>query len=165
MLHPFAPLTKPLLDAFVKADKKYFVRQTYHRGKELLDDNIKGCFIFTHYNEISEAERHVNAIPHDRHRFLYDWNKYEDQQRLLKAASSPAGYKIYSGVLIKDWLKLTTRILKSKARKYIDNSLGWRPGSGDTVDVIISSNYGELYAEFKLRSRENRVKLEVIEEL
>lgn len=65
----------------------------------------------------------------------------------------------------KDWQKLITDHLKGKVKKYIDYSLGWRPGRGETVDFQVFSNYGELYAKLKLRSQEVRVKLELIEKL
>ncbi len=102
MFNPLVPLTRPLLEAFVKAGKKYFVRQTYIRGKELLDENVKGYFIFTHYSEIGQAEHHLSAIGQDRSRFLYDWEKSEHQEKLLIAAGKPAGYKIYSSIVEKD---------------------------------------------------------------
>lgn len=159
------PLTRQLLDAFVKAGKKYFVRQAYSRGKELLDEGVKGCFIFTHYSEAGQAEHHLGAIAHDPNRYLYNWDKPEDQNKLLIAAGKPDGYKIYSSVFEKDWQKQITLLLKTKVKKYIDYSLDWKPGRGETVDFQIFTNYGELYAKLKLRTQEVRVKLEVIEKL
>lgn len=165
MFNPFVPLTRPLLEAFVKAGKRYFVRQTYVRGKELLDEGVKGCFIFTHYSEAGQAEHHLGAIAHDPNRYLYNWDEPKDQQKLLVAACNPTGYKIYSSVFDKDWQKQITLPLKTKVKKYIDFSLGWKPGRGETVDFQIFSNYGELYAKLKLRTQEVRVKLELIEKL
>ncbi|MEO5998861.1 MAG: hypothetical protein ABIN89_18970 [Chitinophagaceae bacterium] len=163
MFNPFSTLSVPLLDAFVKSGKKYFVRQTFTRGKSLLDEGVKGYFIFTHYSEIGHAQHHLGAIEHDPNRFLYEWDNQEHQQKLIIAAGTPPGYKIYSSVFEKDWQKWLTVHLKDKVKKYIDYRLGWKPGGGETVDFQIYSNYGDLYAKLKLRSQEVRVKLELIE--
>lgn len=165
MINPFSPLSRPLLDAFIKSGKKYFVRQTYTRCRNLLEDGLKGCFIFTHYAEIGHAQHHIGAISEDSGRFLYEWDNKEHQQRLIVSAGSPAGYKIYSSVFEKDWQKWITMPLKDKVKKYIDDTLHWKPGGGETVDFQIYINYGELYAKLKLRAQEVRIKLEVIENL
>ena len=39
-------------------------------------------------------------------------------------------------------------------KKYIDYTLHWKPGRGETVDFNIYASYGELYAKLKLRSHE-----------
>ncbi|MEJ7740461.1 MAG: hypothetical protein WKF97_23840 [Chitinophagaceae bacterium] len=165
MFNPFSPLSKPLLDAFVKAGKKYFVRQTYNRARDHFDQGIKGCFIFTHYAEIGHAQHHYGAISQDPNKFLYEWDNPEHQSKLNIAASKPSGYKIYATVFQRDWEKTITNQLKEKVRKYIDYKLGWKPGRGETVAFTIYVSYGELYAKLKLRAQEVRVKLEDIENL
>lgn len=165
MFSPFAPLTLPLLEAFIKAGRKYFVRQTYLRGRQLVHENIKGYFIFSHYPDIAQAQHHLGAIAHDPNIFLYDWEKPGDQQKLLIAAGQPTGYQIYSSVFEKDWQKLLTPALREKVSKYINYSLDWKPGRGETVDFQIFASYGELYAKLKLRKQEVRIKLELIEKL
>ena len=162
MLNPFAPLSKPLLDAFVKAGKKYFVRQSFPRAKDHFDECIKGYFIFTHYAEIGHAQHHLGAISQDPHRSLYEWDNPQHQLKLYVAAGQPAGYKVYSAVFIKDWEKLVNS-MKEKAKDYIETKVRWRPGAGDHVDINIYVHYGELYAKLKLRGQEVRVKLEEIE--
>ncbi|MEJ7766740.1 MAG: hypothetical protein WKF89_02940 [Chitinophagaceae bacterium] len=163
MLNPFSSLTKPLLEAFVKAGKKYFVRQTFSRGKSRLDQPIKGYFIFTHYADIAHAQHHFGAIEHDPHRFLYEWDKPGHKEKLLIAADSPPGFKIYSSLFEKDWQVHLSGILKENVKRYIDNNLHWKPGGSETVDFQVYNNYGELYAKLKLRSQEVRLKLEEIE--
>ena len=66
MFNPFSPLSTRLEDAFVKAGKKYFVRQTYTRPSGHFDEGIKGYFIFTHYAEIGHAQHHLGAISEDQ---------------------------------------------------------------------------------------------------
>jgi hypothetical protein len=165
MYNPFALFTRPLLDAFIKAGQRYFVRQTYPRGKAPLEEGVNGYFVFSHYKDIAFANYHMSAINHDAAKFLYDWDNPEHKEKLLIAAGKPSGYKIYSILLEKDWQKTSTLLLKDKVKKYIDYNLGWRPGRNETVDFQLFVNYGELFAKLKLRTQEVRVKLEVIEKL
>jgi hypothetical protein len=163
MFNPFAPLSKPLLDAFIRSGKKYFVRQTYTRAVGHFDEPVKGCFIFTHYAEIGHAQHHLGAISEDANRFMYNWDDYSHRQKLIIAAGAPAGYRVYSSVFERDWEKQISSRFKERVQKFIDYSLGWKPGRGETVDFNIYVNYGELYAKLKLRSQEVRIKLEAIE--
>lgn len=165
MFNPFAPLSRALLDAFIKSGKNYFVRQTFPRGKGLLEPPVKGSFILTHYAEIGHAQHHLGAISQDPNRFMYEWASTTHQQLLITAAGSPEGYKIYSSVFEKDWQQRITAPVKEQIKKYIDHTLGWKPGKGETVNFDIYVNYGELYAKLKLRSQEVRLKLEHIEKL
>ncbi len=165
MFKPFAPLSRVLLEAFIKSGKRYYVRQTFRRGKNMPGEAMKGCFIFTHYGEIGHAQHHLGAISEDHNRFLYEWDNPDHRQRLITAAGPPGGYKIYSSVFEKDWQKWITVPLKEKVKKFIDYKLIWKPGRGDTVGFEIYVHYGELYAKLKLRTQEVRVKLEDIEKL
>jgi hypothetical protein len=165
MFNPFVPLSGPLLQAFVMAGRKYFIRQTYAMPKDLPREGLKGWFIFSHYTDVAQAQHHFGAIEHDPYRLLYDWNKPGDQQKLWIAAGKPEGYIIYSSLFEKDWQKHLNAPLKAKVKKYIDYSLGWKPGRGETVNFEIFASYGELYAKLKLRRQEVRVKLVLIENL
>ena len=165
MLNPFVLLSDQLLDAFIKAGKKYFVRQGYNRWQERLNENIKGYYVISHYSEIGHAQHHLCAISQDPHRFLYDWGNPEHQEKLRIAGSQPEGYKIYTTLFRHDWQKQVTNALKQKLRNYIDCKLGWSPTARETVGFEIYANYGELYARLKLRSQEIRVKLEDIENM
>jgi hypothetical protein len=162
MFNPFVPFTRPLLNAFVKAGKIYFVRQTYHPGTKSIEEGVKGSFIFTHYSNIAFAHHHMSAIAHDPKALLYNWNISSDRDRLLIAAAPPPGYKTFSTVMEKDWEKYITDAIKDKVKSFIDRNLGWRPGRDETVDFQVFTNYGELFARLKLRKQEVHVKLELI---
>lgn len=163
MFNPFAPFSKPLLDAFIKAGKTCFVRQSFVRGKDYFDDNIKHCFIFSHYAQAGHAQHHYGAISHDGYRCMYNWNDPEHQRKLTVAAGNPAGYKIYSSVFENDWQKHITRPLRQKAKVFIETKLGWKPGRNQSVTFNIYTTYGELYARLTLKGQEVRIKLEEIE--
>ena len=165
MFNPFCLFSNVLLEGFVRAGKKYFVRQTFTRYEDHFDEGIKGYFIFTHYAEAGHAEHHLGAISEDRNRFLYEWENADHQRKLIIASRQPVGYKIYSSVFQKDWQTYLTNPLKQKVRNYINLKLGWNPSRGETLSFEIYANYGELYAQLKLGRQEVRVKLEDIENL
>jgi hypothetical protein len=162
MFNPFAPLSEQLLDAFVKAGKVYFVRQTFKRGKTPLDENIKGYYLITHHSELGAAQAHYGAIAHDPNRYLYDWGKEEDQKKLKIAAGNPEGYKVFAGVFIQDWERHITDRVKNSVKMYI-GSLGWRPGRNETVTPDFYIQFGDLYLKLKFRNKEVRVRFEDIE--
>lgn len=165
MFNPFSFLSKPLLDAFVKSGKKYFVRQSFPRAKDHFDESIKAYFIFTQYSEIAHALHHLDAISHDPHRFLYEWDNPEHRQKLCVAADNPPCYKVYACVLNKHWQKQIQNAIREKTRGFIERNIGWKPRRNDTVKCILFVNNGELYAKLKLRAEEVRVKLEEIENI
>lgn len=163
MYNPLCLFTEPLLDAFVKADKKYFVRQSYPRGATLIDKDIKGYFLISHYSNLHEAGQHFEAIKADQYRYIYDWNKEEDQKRLRVAIAQPEGYKIFAAVIMPDWKKRAEKVLEKKMRHYIDHKLKWHPGRNDTVDFDLYPNFGEVFVTIKLRRQQIKVSLADVE--
>lgn len=163
MFNPFYPFTKQLLDALVKRDQIYFVRQTYNRAKGAFDEGIKGYFLFSFYDSFTTAQDHFGAISHDLNRFLYDWSNPEHQQKLVIATSGLKEYKNYASVLRPDYEKGFTEKLQKKIRQYVSNSLGWHIKGSDTLDTNIELQFGELFMRFKNGSRQAKVKFEEIE--
>lgn len=163
MFNPYCIFTKDLLEAFVKSGKRYFVRQTFVRGRDHFNTDIKEYFLICHYDNSDEALTHFNAISTDGNRFLYDWEIPEHRARLYIAAQHPGGFKVYANVFEKNWLRHITNRLKYRVRRYIDNTLQWHPAGGETVECQFYSHFGETHAMIKLRNQEVRLKLEDIE--
>lgn len=161
--NPFHLFTSDLLDAFVASGKKYFVRQTFDRGKTISDDPfLKSCLIITHYDSLTTAMDHLGAISYDTHRFLYNWEETAHRQRLRIAAAGPEGYKIFAAVLKPGWDRPVDGVLKKKLRQYIEK-LGWKPGRDEGVRTNYEMQFGELYIRIKYGGREAKVKFEEIE--
>lgn len=163
MFNPYCIFTKELLDAFEKSGKRYFVRQTFKRGIDHFNTDIKAYFLVCHYDNLDDALAHFNAIAGDGNRFLYDRQIPEHRSRLYVAAQHPRGFKVYANVFEKNWLRHITNRLKYKVRRYVDNTLQWRPANSETVDCQFYSHFGETHALIKLRNQEVRLKLEDIE--
>lgn len=163
MFNPFCIFTPKLLDALVKAGKRYFVRQTFKRGFSYLDEGIRGCFIITYYEGLEEAQEHFDAIVRDGNRFLYDWEDPEHRKKLIIASKGPAGFKVYANVFEKNWERHITDQFRSRIKKYIEDKLHWRPARQDTINFHIDMRYGEAYGRIQTRNLEVSVKLEDIE--
>ena len=163
MFNPFVILTLPLLEAFVKAGKTFFVRQHFVAAGLQHADHIKASFLFSHYAEPGHAQHHYGAIIHDPYKYIYQWENAEDQNKLITAASQPRGYQVFASVFAENWQKKLNTEWKQKLRRYIEQEVKEKPSAHTPVDFEIYVHYGELYVRFKLRNQEVRVKLEEIE--
>lgn len=164
MFNPFYPLTPDLLHAFVTNGKKFFIRQSFERARNGMDENIKGYFLFSHYDNLTTALDHYGAISYDGSRFLYHWDNEFHRERLLLAASGLPEYKIFAAVLKPGWDRPADKMLKNKVRKYIE-TIGWHPKRDEGVLTNYELQFGELYIRLKFEGREAKVKFEEIENL
>jgi hypothetical protein len=164
MFNPFYPFTQQLLDAFIAKGKTFFVRQTFNRAKDHFDEGIKGCFLFSHYDNIVTAQDHYGAVGYDRNRFLYDWNVPAHREKLMIAASGLKEYKVYAAVFRQDWECGVTNRIREKTRTYVSR-LGWQPRSGENVATNYELQFGELYLRMRYGTREAKVKFEEIENI
>ena len=164
MYNPFALWTEEALNSFVEEGHRYFVRQTFNRGKDAFDENNKGCFLFCHYTDYTNAKEHFDALKNDVHRFLYDWEDEDHKKKLRMAASQPQGYKIYTNTFMPDWEKHITDRIKQKIRTYIQRK-GWRPTREQGVQIAFFPHFGEVMIALKFLGREVHVPFDDIEKL
>ena len=164
MFNPFYPFTDQLLTAFVKQGKKYFVRQTFNRGKLHTDENVKAYLLFSHYDHLNTAMDHFGAISYDPRRFLYSWDDPVHREKLKYAASGLVDYRIYSTVLKPDWERPVNSRVKDQLRLYI-KKMGWNPRRDEGVLTNYEIQFGELYIRIKYAGREAKVKFEEIEKI
>ena len=164
MFNPFYPFTRELLDSFIVKGKRYFVRQTFPRGKNPLDNGVKGWFMLSHYDRMVTAQDHFGAIEYDPNRFLYTWDDYSHRIKLRVAASELEEFRVYSSVFKPDWEKQVHDRLQQQVRKYVAG-LDWSPKQSEAVDTNFELQFGELYIRLKYGSREAKVKFEEIEKL
>lgn len=163
MFNPVYPFTMAVLEATIKRGCLYFVRNTYPQAVHHFDENIKGYYIFSHYNGRSKAEAHYNSIGQDAGRFLYHWENPEQQERLKKAASNPAGYSNYSTYFLPDYKNKITNPLKDKISRYMYRHTDWKPGGGEIVNIDFFLEFGCLYITMNYAGKTEKVKFEDIE--
>ncbi|HEX8277590.1 MAG TPA: hypothetical protein VF540_02815, partial [Segetibacter sp.] len=63
------PFTKDVLEATVKKGCVHFVRNTYDKVFDHFNENIKGYYLITHYNDLAKATAHYNSTSNDSRRF------------------------------------------------------------------------------------------------
>lgn len=163
MTNPFQLYTTELLQALIKSGHKYFVRQTYKRGIDHFDNGAKKAFLISHYNDISKAKMHHEALTLDGNRFLYDVSNGENLDKLKIAAAQPVGYKIYTPMLSNPWVP--SDVMKGKVKRYIDQKLKWSLGRNDTVRTNLFTQFGELFITLKLGINEIEIPLSEVERL
>lgn len=163
MFNPMCLFSGKLLEAFVKAEKIYFVRQEYQRATSSTDSDIKGIFLITHYDKLGDARQHIEAISEDKYRYLYDWNNLDNRQRLYVAATQPVGYRIYAAVVRPGWESHAKRVLKVKVRKYVEQQIKWFPAGRDVVEFDLYPHFGEVFVRMHFRKQEIKVSLAEVE--
>ncbi|MBO9198878.1 MULTISPECIES: hypothetical protein [Niastella] len=161
MHNPFVLLTTRLLESLIKADNTFFVRQTYPRGKNLLDPLNKAAFLFTHYTDYSRAKTHYDALDNDPNKFLYNINEPEHYEKLFIAAGQPEGFHIYSPLVPQPWKP--TAPIATRIRNYINQKMNWNPGRSEGVKADLFVQFGELFITLKLGIHEVKLPLAEIE--
>lgn len=165
MYNPLAIFDKKLLHAFIQQGHKYFIRQTFNRAKNSTDENIRGYFLISQYDDLYEAQQHMSAIKNDPNKFLYELENEEHKKKLLVAASKPEGFNIYANVLTDDWRKRITTNLEKKIRYYLEHHRRWYPKRSDAVDLNVFVQFGTLFAQINWKHHEIKVSFDEIEKM
>ena len=165
MFNPVYPFTAQVLEATINRGCLYFVRNTWPQGFDHFNENIKGNYILTHYNDLAKATAHYNSIANDSSRFLYDWNNAEQQEKLKTAAAGPAGYKIWSAYFLPDYKSKITNPLKDKINRYMYKHTNWKPGRGETVAIDFFLEVGSLFITMRYAGEQQKVKFTDIENI
>lgn len=165
MFNPLYPFTKQVLDETVKKGCIWFVRNTFNLAVDHFDQDIKGYFIITHFNDKAKAIAHYNSTAQDKNRFLYEWDNEEHKTKLLIASEQPAGYKIYSSYFLPDYKKRITNPIKDKINRYMYRHTDWKPGKGETVNVDFYLQFGSLYVTLSYAGQQLKVQFSDIENI
>ncbi len=162
MFNPLALFDERALEGFVREGHRYFVRQTFERGRDPFDRTCRGVFLFCHYKDLPKAKEHYDVLAGDRNRFLYDWEDPLHRKKLITAAAGDHGYKIFSNTLVPDWEQHITDRVKAKIRAYIMR-LGWKPAREEAVIPVLYPHFGEICVSLRFRKQEVRVTFEELE--
>ena len=161
MINPFQLYSPDLLQALLRAGHRYFVRQTYERGSFQDAGTTQKAFLISHYDNASRANVHYEALVTDANRFLYDVSDPAHLEKLEIAASQPAGFRIFTPMLLRPWKP--TEWIKGKVRKYIDQKLAWQPGRSTGVKTNLFTQFGELFLTLKSGIHEVKIPLSDVE--
>lgn len=159
--NPLAILTPEVLQGLAEAGNRYFVRQHYPRGHNG-SANLRGSFVFSHYDQYFGAKEHLDVLAQDPYRKLYDWHHEADRRRLLLAASQPPGFRVYANLFAEQWQRQLTPLLKDRIRRYVAG-LGWNVPGSEAIEPRFFPHFGEVFVSLQYGSREVRVNFEEIE--
>jgi hypothetical protein len=163
MFNPFPPYEIKYLAAFKQKGVKAFVMQTYDRGRNLLDEDPAPAFLLTHYENIDQAEDHMDAIGHDAGRRLFRMENADDVKELQRLGQPGARERVYMRFKIPNAEQVARKVLDKKLHAYIDFKLGWKIPGHDLVKFSLDFIFGEIYVELKHGSKYHKVKIEEIE--
>jgi hypothetical protein len=166
MLNPFTLLTPALLDAMTK-QPMFFVRQYYQRGAGK-DETKNIPLLFSHYPQAGidkeRAYRHFELIKNDSYRFIYDTTKKNDLENLKKASLQPAGYRIFTNVLVKKWV--TPGEIKTKVYYYLtEKFLTETSLAQESIAIHLQDLFGKLYLRISWRGTKLEVLLDEVENI
>ena len=162
MYNPLALLSELLLNALIQHGYKYFVRQSYPRGKDHFEDVIKETFIITPYKLLSEAESHLLHIS-DTRKYIYDSQQPADKSKLTTAASQPVGYRVFVDKLAAPRWEPPPD-LHSKISNYLRVNTRWKAKDA-SVDVALFIEYGELMLKISNGKQLFKIPLNEVERL
>ena len=145
MFNPLYPFTTEVLEATIQKGCHWFVRNTYRQAGSHFDEQVKGYFLISHFNDWAKANTHYNSTSHDPHRFLYDCNNEEHKIKLLAAAAQPAGYKIYSAYFLPDYKKKISPAIKKKINRYVYLNTNWKPARGETLHIDFYLQFSAIF--------------------
>lgn len=157
MYNPFPLLTTGLLEDELSRGKRYFVRQTFPRGREISD---KAAFLLRPYpaEEKEMAEQHLRNLQKDSNAFLYDTTVEQHVEKLQIAAKQPAGYRIFYAARVgTEWKP--PRAYEQKMRNYVSrHHPGWRK-----IGIGLYEEFGELFLKFSHGEEEDTIPFDHIE--
>lgn len=164
MHNPLALLTTELLDSLIASGHRFFVRQSYPRGKQPLDNKTKEALLITAYTDFSEVNAHFQAVKLDSRKYVYDIQLAGEKEKLYRAASLPEGYKVFVALLaVKKWKPPI--LLAPKLKNYLRVYTKWKPERGQDTLVSLYIQFGELFLKLRYGTEEIKVPLSEIEKL
>lgn len=161
MHNPLYPFTTDLLKVLIERGFTIFVRQTYPRGKDHFDTDIKETFLITPYKDIGEANQHFQYIQYDRRKYIYQIHRPEELQKLQLAASQPPGYRVFSDKLASDKWRPSQQ-MAAKISNYLRTNTKWKASDHD-VSINLFLHYGDLMLRLSNGTDEMKILLSEIE--
>lgn len=161
MYNPFPRYELKYLAPFKQKGVKCFVKQSYPRGQNKLEENPRPSFLLSHYNDRGLALEHLDSLKHDPEAHILMMDEEADFAELKRLADF-AQY-VYMYFKPKDGEQQARRLPDKKLHAYIDYKLGWKVPGGQLVNMKLDFIFGDLYVELRHGTKYAKVKIEEIE--
>jgi len=162
--NPFAEFEERFLPLFKQKGIKAFVKQTYDRGRNMLEDNPRPAFLLTHTEDLAYAQKYFDEIKGDPNRDFFIITEPEEYEKLKQLLHSQTA-RYYTILTIKDANAKAQKLLDARIRFYVNNMTNWRPKSMEEVVFSLDIVFGEIYVKLKHGSRELKIKLDDLEDI
>lgn len=163
MYNPFPRYEIKYLGPFKQKGVTCFVKQSYPRGANRLEENSKPSLLISHYTDKGLALEHLDALKHDPHACLLMLDEPADVAELQRMGSKDAGEYVYMYFKQPGGEQLARKYLDKKLHAYIDFKLGWNVPGHSLVKMKLDYIFGEIYVELRHGTKYHKVKLEEIE--
>lgn len=163
MYNPFPLYDIKYLQPFLAKGVKCFVKQTYDRGRNMLEENPKPAFLISHYNEIGLALEHLDALKHDTNARILRIDNAADLSELRRMGMPGASERVYMYFKQADAERRLRKTLDKRLHAYIDHKLNWKIPGYQTVQMKLDFIFGEIYVELRHGSKYHKIKLEEVE--
>ncbi len=160
MFNPLHLFEHQYLDRFIQKGVIAFVKQSYQRGRKLLNEKASETYVLTHFEKELAAQQYFDVLKDDVNRELFWVNNARDLNLIREMIDSGKAYMMLKK---KDAEFKARKILDKKIKSFIEYRLNWHPSRQDEVVFKLDVQFGEVYARLKFRSKEIKVKLEEIE--
>lgn len=161
MYNPFPRYELKYLSGFKQKGVKCFVKQSYPRGQNRLEENPKPSYLLSHYNDKGLALEHLDALKHDPEAGILMLDDEVDFTE-LKRLSDSSQY-VYMYFKQANGEVMARKALDKKLHAYIDYKLGWKVPGGQFVNMKLDFVFGDIYVELRHGTKYAKVKMEEIE--
>lgn len=165
MFNPFPPYESKYLDMFRKKGVVCFLKQTFDRGKNLLEEQPRPAFLLTHYEDRGLALEHLDSLKHDKAAEILMLNNPRDYTELVAMGEPSGDVLAYMRFRVKNIDEKAKRFLDKKIRFYIDHVLHWRVSVSSGIQLNLDFIFGDIYIELRQGDRYHKVKIEEIEKM
>ncbi len=162
MFNPFASFDPKYVAGFQKNGIQAFVKQTYDRGKNLLESPVRPAFLFIHFLDGDMARLHYEAIETDSNRELFTL-KVADDWKAFRAYLLNPDHLNYMALTVKDVNAKAKKSLDKHIRAYIDHRTDWHPRRSDDIDFSMEFIFGEIYAVLRFGARKIKLRIDDLE--
>ncbi len=161
MFNPLQQFQPHYLVQFIRKGAIAFVKQSYQRGRKLVDDAAL-TYVLIHFEKELAAQQYFDVLKNDVNRELFWVNNARDLNLIREMLDSGNAYMMLKK---KDAEIKARKILDKRIKSFIESKLNWHPSRQDEVLFKLDVQFGEVYAKLKFRSKEIKVKLEEIEDV
>lgn len=162
---PYPRLEEKHLPLFRKKGGRYFVSQSYERGKTRVLGNEKMPLVFTLYKDTYQAIVHKDAVKDDRYAAFIDMDKPAHLATVKAMLQPDARYEVFVSMVWNN--EDTNRYIKQQydrhVERYLNSQTSWRIPKAETVHVELKIIFGQPFLLITWRNNTLQVPFEDIE--